>query len=298
MVSTESELFQALADNTEKIIIQENIELNNRIVLAEHKTTQLILDLNGHTLSLGKTLLEDVRENAGLICVYGDNSKLTIEDSSAEKTGLIDTITGNDREKPFIASAIVVWADDNKGVSLEVNGGTFKAINFAITGNGTCTWENASSIIINGGIYESAKGCSIYNPQNGSLTVNGGVFTGAETAIEIRGGSLNITNGKFTSTATSYVCEKNSNGTTIKGAAVAVSQHTTKLPINVEITGGEFNGIESIIKENVQGNPTEDFAKVKVEVKGGKFSTDPSALVAEGYKAVKSASSWIVSASN
>ena len=300
VVNEEADLQKAISDNTDKIVIlNKDLALKDRVVLPAYKTTTITLDLNGHSLSLAPELVKPDTSSRGLICVYGTDSKLVIDDTSKERTGIVDVVTGNEITEegkvPYIASAIVVWADNDKGVSLVINGGTIKGLDYAITGNGTCIWENASSIEINGGRFEATAGTTIYNPQNGSLLVNGGAFVGEDSAIEIRAGNLKITNGTFTAKATEYKCGKNGNGTSISGAAIGVSQHTTKLPINVEILGGEFVGQKGIVKENPQNNDAESFAKVTVAVKGGKFSTNPGELVATGFKAVELSGAWVVS---
>lgn len=55
------------------------------------------------------------------------------------------------------------------------------------------------------------------------------------------------------------------------GAAIAVSQHTTQLPIKVEINGGEFAGHAAFYQANPQNNPQEALDKIELSIKGGTF---------------------------
>lgn len=69
-----------------------------------------------------------------------------------------------------------------------INSGEITA-NLGISGNGGD--GDGTTVIINGGTITS-----IYHPQNGLLTINGGTITG-ETAIYFKSGSLSITDGTF-----------------------------------------------------------------------------------------------------
>lgn len=92
---------------------------------------------------------------------------------------------------------------------------------------------------------------------NGFATVNvfeGAEIEGDECAIEVRAGNLNIEGGKFVSNATEFTCEPNGSGSTTTGAALAIAQHTTALPIRVNITGGEFTGLVGLFEFNIQKN--------------------------------------------
>lgn len=81
-------------------------------------------------------------------------------------------------------------------------------------------------------------GTGIYHPQYGILNVFGNdtyIIGGA--GIEIRSGELNLAGGTVVGTDPLGHWSGDS-GNTVGGAAVAVSQHTTELPITVSITGG------------------------------------------------------------
>lgn len=90
------------------------------------------------------------------------------------------------------------------------------------------------------------------------------------------------------------VSEANDGGCTTIGAGIAVVQHTTQLPIEVNITGGTITGAEALYVNNTQGNPAEDWAKVKVVAEGGVFSTDVTKYTADKYVVKKTTNGYEV----
>ena len=299
------------ANSGDTITLASDAVLHDRIVIKDKKVT---LDLAGYEISV-----DDKYEVTSGIIRLEDKADLTINDSG-NGTGAIDVQTGRDMESspeyPAVWAAIVVYPKENPA-KLTINGGSFLGTLYAVSGNGNCTAENITDITINGGYFEAPAGTAVYHPQNGKLAINGGVFLARDSAVEIRGGSLSIGNGKFTSTATAFSSEKNGNGTTTAGAAIVVVQHTTKLQINVGITGGEFSGVHAFFAGNTQ--KTDAFSRVELSISGGTFtstsdseaavnikdvnakpitggtfSSDPSIYVADDYKATVSGSDWNV----
>ena len=133
---------------------------------------------------------------------------------------------------------------------LTVNDMTLKGYYYGITGNGN---RHDTHICIQSGTIGHNcpnDGHAIYHPQDGYLEVWGGDLTGYNSAVELRAGhmSVNIGEGQehivptFTSLYTPVSTEENGSGTSIKGAAIAVSQHSTHKPIQLSILGGVFNG--------------------------------------------------------
>jgi len=152
--------------------------------------------------------------------------------------------------------------------------GAIKGYYYGISGNGS---RNGTEITINGGaitggdVDNGTRGCGIYHPQNGTLTINSGTINGGETAVEMRAGTLNINGGLFTAIATPTATNPNGSGTTSSGAAIAIAQHTTKQPINVTITGGEFRGYSAFYESNPQNNGVSDISKISLSITGGEF---------------------------
>lgn len=219
-----------------------------------------------------------------------------------EMNGGTVTITGGDQAVNFYGSgtgvfnngeinATVQTSDTNGGSAIfaykdsviTINGGSYHSYSHTVGSNGSIdgpsSGENAK-FTITGGTFTAVKGACLYIPQiNGVTTISGGTFTSDASAIEIRAGSLTITGGTFTGNREEYSTEPNHSGTTTTGAAVAVAQHNTKQPIDVNITGGTFNAFIPISFTNPQNNPEEDINKVKISIEDNgqiHFNSDPS----------------------
>ena len=164
---------------------------------------------------------------------------------------------------------------------LIANGTKFTGGIFGISGNGSAhnTYIELNDCSVTAGTEEG--GIGIYHPQKGEIVINGSEITGIDSGIEIRAGELNISGDTvITATATEFSARPNSNGTTMSGVAVAVSQHTTNLPIAVNITGGTFNGVKALYEEDLQD---EESSNISVTVSGGTFEGDVESENVTGF---------------
>lgn len=144
------------------------------------------------------------------------------------------------------------------------------------------------AIYINGNIHDSVNcpviniydtavitnniGAGIYAAGYAKWNIYGGSITAAASGIELRAGELNVTGGTIKSTATSTTSAKNGNGPTTSGAGIAVIQHSTMLPITVNISGGTITGNTAFYQNNTQENNSEAIAKISLNIKGGTFT--------------------------
>ena len=256
---------------TENVILSKMTEIKGNITL----------DLNGFTISGKGTVLD----------LYGN---IEIKDSSEGGKG---KIVSTERTTPpdKLPNSNGIWINDNTSVtinsgtiesktwgvvvagvnaSLTMNGGTI--IN-GITGNGSNN-DNGdpvyapTTITINGGEIKGDD-VGIYHPQVGTLTITNGEISG-KSGIEMRAGTLNVTGGNVRSTADRLDVKANGGGPTTEGAALAIAQHTTKRPITVTISGGNFNGPAALNEANPQGNPEDATKQVGIVVDGGTFKGD------------------------
>lgn len=258
------------------------IKLTNNVTLSNMTEIKgnITLDLNGFTISGKGTVLD----------LYGT---IEIKDSSEGGNGKIVS-TERSNTPPNSPNSNGIWINNDTSVtinsgtiegntwgvvvagvnaSLTMNGGT--VIN-GITGNGN---ENAgvpeyapTTITINGGVVKGGE-LGIYHPQVGTLTITNGDISG-QSGIEMRAGTLNVTGGSISSTGDRLDVRENGGGQTTVGAALAIAQHTTKRPITVNISGGNFNGPAALNEANPQSNPEDAIKNVGIVVNGGNFVGD------------------------
>lgn len=218
--------------------------------MVEISGKNITLDLNGKEISP----VEGTKISGGLIGIH-NGAGLTIDDSSADKNG---TITSGSDGKVYAAVQVTVKGDAaTSPATLVVNNGNLTGYYYGIAGNGN---RHNTVVTINGGTITGKEGTAIYHPQDGTLNINDGTLTGKETAVELRAGTINVTGGTLTATATEFEEQGNGSGTTIVGAALAVSQHATNKDIAVNISGGEFNGIKAVYEKDYQDTNCDNIA--------------------------------------
>ena len=144
--------------------------------------------------------------------------------------------------------------------------------------------ENEININVTGTIYVPDNGdddaeVGIALNGNAAVTVNNGAKVSGETGIEVRAGKLVVNGGTITATASTYSYTANGDGSATKGAAIAVAQHTTKLPIATTLNGGTLTGGEkTLVVEDAQNN---DLSSVEVTATE---SFTENAVIPEGFK--------------
>lgn len=258
----------------------------------------ITLDLNGHTISASGSN-RTIVVNGGNLIITGkgtikqlDHNAVNVWGSETAVNGVFSKLTVDKDVTLEGSCGLGIFYDVKNAYGVEVDfAGKINATDVGFTINGIITNDNAPIVNIKNGAsinVTGENGVALYLAGNGTTIIENGVtMTGAQP-IEVRAGKLNVNGGTFTSTAKELSSKPNGNGQTTMGAGIAVVQHTTKLPINVNIKGGTFTGVKSIYVNNTQGNSAEDFAKVIVQATGGTFNTeDITKFVASNYKANK-----------
>lgn len=276
--ATESEY--VIYNQDELIVKSGTVHSTNGRAIQVHENSTFVMD--------GGLVTSDA-ENDQTVNLYG-NCSATINGGTIE--GLNNNTAG-----------IAMFGNTN----LTVNGGTIKGHAMAVAGNGNEVSGNAN-ITINDGTLIATNGVGMYLPQRNSTTIiNGGNISGP-TGIEIRAADLIVNGGTITGTSDTYSVTENTNGTTTKGAAIAVSQHNTKQPINVIINDGNFKAEVPICDVNPLNNPQDALDKISIIINqgdfestgtemvdsfpsepfimGGIYTFDPSAYVVDGYVAI------------
>lgn len=291
-------LREANADNT--VVLLEDIELSSGITIGK----SFNLDMNEHsiTISGGGTLFikgTDVTDGVSVEIsngsIAGDNYGILVYDNVA--LTLTDVNVTGGLEGIFVPSSVndiaatqpttitieggifkgtgengagAVICGVGDGVEaptkLVATGAVFKGTTYGISGNGTAhnTYIELSDCTVNGEV-------GIYNPQDGELIVNGGSVYGGSTGIEIRSGSLTVNGGaEITGAGDPFASDPNGNGTTTTGAAIAVSQHTTNLPIKVTVNDAVLNGVRALFEADLQDEVATD--QITITVLGGTFN--------------------------
>ena len=196
-------------------------------------------------------------------------------------TVLRDLPNGDDNDETYgaIGVSIMGAGEESAPTTLTVNEGTrIETCSAAIMGNGT---KHNTVININGGELTGTDGYAIYHPQSGELNITGGRLTGGETGIEIRAGKLNLSgDAVITAKGIPTTTTPNGSGTTTVGAGIAVTQHTTKLPLKVNISGGTISGYTALYQSNPEKNDDDALKKVELNVTGGTFVATNSGTLA------------------
>ena len=165
------------------------------------------------------------------------------------------------------------------GAKVIVEGTVKSTYGFTVTGNAKATQGNIPEITVTeSGKIVSTDGSAIYAAGYGIYNI-AGTLSGINFGIEIRAGKLNVEDtAKISATGNFSDPVPNGNGSTVTGAAIAFSQHTTNLPIDVNIKGGEIsetgtNGHALYEIDTVKNEAAENVAKdVSITVSGGSFN--------------------------
>lgn len=204
--------------------------------------------------------------------ISGDNTVITAEYAAEAFSGASLTINGG---------KLTATGDDSCGVyvgegyaenytTLTITGGEITANSIGVCTNGS---QNYTKIVMSGGTITAPYG--MYLPAMNSTTeITGGTITASATAIEIRAGELTVSGGQISSTSETFSYTSNGSGTTVIGAGIAISQHSTNQTVKVTITGGTISGIYGVFEVNTYSTSTSD---VSLSISGDSTSVSGTA---------------------
>ncbi|MBQ4049847.1 MAG: hypothetical protein IJD07_04245, partial [Clostridia bacterium] len=254
--ATLQEAVEAAEDHSEynKVVLKSDVVLSETLLVSG----KVVLDLNGKKIStdvanwVGGDSLISVKRGADLLVIdeakggqiySGDNEKIL---------GVIKmTVTGENETTP--------------AATLKMQGGTVTGYYYGICGNG---YRNNTNITIDGATIIGLNAAAIFNPQDGMVTISGDSVIKGTTGIEMRSGSLTVTGGEIMATAEEFEVNANGSGSTVEGAAIAISQHTTNHTINVNVKGGKLYGLKSVYEVDTVNDGVTD---VTIALSGGRF---------------------------
>jgi len=176
----------AAAESGDTVTLAANIAVTEMQLV--NKT--LTLDLAGFAITAGERSAEAATAgDDSILCVLHGGS-LTINDSSAGGTG---AITGNSVFTTGVKMTKKGDTDDTNKATLVVNGGTITGYYYGIAGNGLAGRGN-TEVTINGGTIKGTcdNDCvAIFQPQLGTLTINGGYLEGA-MGVYVKSGTATV----------------------------------------------------------------------------------------------------------
>ena len=212
---------------------------------------------------------------------------LTVKDSGT--TGVID---GSNAYAGIQMTVNSSDTDETKKATLVVMSGTIQGFYYGISGNGK---RHNTEVTVAGGTVKGTNADNsfgIYNPQNGKLTITGGVVEGA-SGVGVKSGTVSFIGGDAVIRATRSSAapyKYQSSGIECTGDALVIDNcgYPGSEGFNVSISGGTFESaagkaVASYVK---QDDPTKtgDYPRIEHFIPGGQFSNIvPENLCAVGY---------------
>lgn len=271
---TQATLSDALnsAGTTESTIILKN-NVTGDFTIAEDQN--ITLDLNGYTIT-----------NTSNHTIT-NNGKLTIKDSSEEKTGTIDNVSHG---------KATVW---NNGTTTLEGGNFIRSQEAGIDadhngGNSYYTLLNHGTMIVKDGVYveNNGKYSSLFENgwQNGNdndsgknsvLTIEGGTFSGGLNTIKNDDyGELTINDGEFANVSQAVFL--NWNVAEVNGGTFAVENNAQSVILNGYLNGTMDQGQLTIHNGTFTANESGAFIKTmggskttgEIEINGGNITGD------------------------
>ena len=257
----------------------QDVTMNSSVSTAAGAAMDFTLDLNGKTYTYPGTsdafqlqknqslTVIDSSEQGGTINAASANLAIAVKEGDAGENGKINI------GKNVTVNGPVFLAGKNSTLDVygNINGGT----DAGIYNNGSRS-NGPTTVNIWPGAKVQSDTLGIYHPGAGQLNVHGGVITGG-TGIEMRAGELNVFNGFILATATEFSVDEDGNpsGSTINGAGIAVSQHTTDLPLSVNVFGGTIGGLYGLYEADLENTSQES---IDINIHKGTFYGDNDAL--------------------
>lgn len=279
----------------------------------------LTIDLNGHKISspsmvfricgakvdfIGQGEIFETEDN-GLAPIVIDGSKEDVSDYTVVNIGKDITLRG-------WAGVFINPTKEGLCYGVKVNCSakiekteSFKLDATGVYINGSIKATEGNVPVVNlDGCRINVKSSGIYAAGFAKWNLTNCDIVAENAAVEIRAGEMVIDGGKYEATADPLTVTPNGSGSTVEGAAIGVSQHTTNLPTSVTIKNGTFSGAYSIWEKDVQDEVARDVIKLSVEngtfngsvysqnntsfIKGGTFSDAPAQdYLAEGYASTR-----------
>lgn len=237
----------------------------------------LIINLGGHSLSSSGTYILDIYSDLtlqnGSVSVTGlkNGSGIWINSAGSLKVASDVTMSVTNSIEDTNSGMITFFSDCN-GAKLDFDGTITGEMGISVNGN--IVGEKSVIVNIGNNAKIDVEETALYLAGNSTTTIGTAQITGG-TGIEIRAGSLTVDGATIKATMP-FEEVTNSGGTTISGAAVAVSQHTTNQPISVTINSGSFTGAKAVYEADLQDATGSD--DVAIDVAGGNYNGEVASV--------------------
>ena len=291
------------------ITLINDVEPSARVSISK----SLTLDLNGYSITYDET------RNSDLISIEA-GVEVVIKNSNTQKESKIVTNYRDDVSNTYYNAIISKGSDltvENVTIDAAGNGivffgsltpvaaseadpVTFNTLNmegvkvsayaFALSGNGSSAEDEAwsgTTINVTNSSLNSDQGCAIYQPQYGILNINGEeTFIEGSSGIEVRAGILNVYAGTIRADWSEFTVYENAGGgSSVDGAAIVVSQHSTNLPISVNLNGGTYSsnsaGGMSVYEADLLNDVATD--KIEIAIDGGEYTQPVESENVKGF---------------
>ena len=250
------------------VVVGENINISETISIDK----DAIIDLNGCAITSSANVVIAVSNNATVVIANGTiasvstdkghvvkvvNAAVTLDGVAIEANeNVYGVLAGSNanielKNASSIKGASYAAALGDKAV-FTMNGGSITECECGIFADGTATMSGCQLTLTD--VTISTKYAGVYCPQiDGTTVISGGSITSeVECAVEVRAGTVTIKDGaKLESKNTTFKGPQNANGSSIEGAALGISQHSTHNAINVNLEGCELTGVYAIYEKYV-----------------------------------------------
>lgn len=275
----------------------DTVKLVNDVVVVRDNTISvdkgIVLDLNGYSITgkneraLSFVNGDSLITGTGIIKVEKDSANPIKSGSSVIRVG-----SGTNDNKKEQQDNVSLTIDENVTVSTDacygvtVFGsdtaetvtikGTISSYSGAVSGNGSEQYWGTNIVVSESASLTATNGPAIYHPQSGNLTVEGGTFVG-RTAVEVKGGTVNIKGGVFNSNYNGTPVIDNAptedGGNSLGYALSVVEKKGYAGKANVTVSGGTFNS--PVVNGKSANSPNTGKENTL------KFTSDPTAYVSE-----------------
>jgi len=238
---TKYETLQEPVSQGKNFKLLSDVELTETLVF---DTKGVYMKLEGHNITGDLDTLIHIKADGTVTISGGGNTQIS-------NTGDVIFIESG---FAYVYGEVTIVSEEanciyTRGGSITVQKATLKANGEfpAIQGNGNYA-GNVSLYDANITKHVTAENSdiAIYWPNNGTLTIKGGVIT-SKTALYVKSGTVNIIGGEFVGNGEAAAYVPNNNGASATGDAVVIetSAEAAYETPNVSITGGTFTSVNA-----------------------------------------------------